>query len=151
MSSHESGSAGNSCERSQSIGLEMAALLAKRAARSQPAHQLIAQEMAARSQPRHQESMKAASKASQQAKHWQSSHASEKPCRYDGPLEYFTMWLCMLLSRNCLKLFKNHGFTSKAKLLPNARASLSSESPLHPHPIRVLNQALRGDFWRQPS
>ena len=133
---------GNRCERSQSIGLEMAALLANRAARSQPAHQLIAQEMAASSQPRHQESMKAASKAGQQAKHWQSSHACEMPCRYDGPLEYFTMWLCMLLSRNCLKLLKNLGDTFTAELLPNARTSLSRERPLHPHPVHVLNRAL---------
>ena len=63
--------------------------------------------------------------------------------RYNGPLEYITMWLCMLLSsRACELLQKLEGAWGIGNLLQSTRLSMSEGRPINPHPLDVLQQIL---------
>ena len=63
--------------------------------------------------------------------------------RYNGPLEYITMWLCLFLSsRACELLQKLEGAWEIGSLLQSTRLSMSNERPMHPHPLDVLLQIL---------
>ena len=61
--------------------------------------------------------------------------------RYNGPLEYITMWLCLFLSLPTCELLKNlEGACDFGSLLKSTRLSMSKEQPIHPHPLDVLLQ-----------
>ena len=63
--------------------------------------------------------------------------------RYDGPLEYFTMWMCLFLSpAACELLEKLQGHNPNWGALEKIRMSLSAAQPIHPHPLHVLFQLL---------
>ena len=70
---------------------------------------------------------------------WQLHFAS----RYNGPLEYITLWLCMLLSaRACELLQKLEGAWEIGNLLQSTRLSMSEGRPINPQPLEVLQQIL---------
>ena len=63
--------------------------------------------------------------------------------RYNGPLEFITMWLCLFLSsRACEVLQKLEGAWGIGSLLQSTRLSMSEERPVHPQPLDVLLQIL---------
>ena len=66
------------------------------------------------------------------------------PCRYDGPLEYLTMWLCLFLSPVACKLLRALEERSpKALSSLDIRPSMSAAKALSPHPLDMLRQLLK--------
>ena len=67
-------------------------------------------------------------------------------CRYDGPLEYLTMWLCLFLSPGMCELLKElHEAGAPWRELPGIRETMSTQEPINPHPLDVLRR------WRRSS
>ena len=63
--------------------------------------------------------------------------------RYDGPLEYLTMWLCLFLSGlvlERLQALQNRRPGVNWGGLVRLRQELSSGAPIHPHPLDVLKK-----------
>ena len=59
---------------------------------------------------------------------------------YNGPLEYLTMWLCLLVSSQACKKLEQ---TSLMSMLQSTRLSMSKDQPIAPHPVELLQQILR--------
>ena len=63
--------------------------------------------------------------------------------KYNVPLGYITMWLCLFLSsRACELLQKLAGAWGIGNLLQSTRLSMSEGRPINPHPLDVLQQIL---------
>ena len=74
----------------------------------------------------------------------QSSHQVAATPRYDGPLEYLTMWLCLFLSPAvCEPLQALEERNPKALSSLDIRPSMSAPKALAPHPLDMLRQLLK--------
>ena len=63
--------------------------------------------------------------------------------RYNGPLEYITTWLCMLLSSRARELLRKlEGAWGIGNLLQPTCLRMSEGRPINPHPLDVLQQIL---------
>ena len=63
--------------------------------------------------------------------------------RYDGPLEYLTMWMCLFLSSAaCDKLLELQGHNPNWGALKGIRARMSCVQSIHPHPLDVILKLL---------
>ena len=72
-----------------------------------------------------------------------SSHATSNVLapRYDGPLEYLTMWACLFLSQAaCALLQECQSHDPNWDVLQDIRKNMSAAQSMHPHPLDVLLQ-----------
>ena len=74
----------------------------------------------------------------------QATKLPSPPCRYDGPLEYLTMWLCLFLSpAGCELVQALEKRSPKALSSLDIRPSMSAAKALAPHPLDMLRQLLK--------
>ena len=62
--------------------------------------------------------------------------------KYNGPLEYLTMWLCLFLSSQACELLQKLEKTVVMSMLQSTRFSMYKDQPIAPLPLELLQHIL---------